>query len=106
MEKSIGMKGTMAELFSRDDVKKAVLENIQAAGKAAGLFSFEQVCSVEFAMGQTRNLMMDLQVKDIHLEADPFSVENGLLTPTLKSKRPQLKARYSKELAAMYSKIN
>lgn len=43
MEKSLGVKGTRAELCARDDVKKAVLENIQAAGKAAGLFSFEQV---------------------------------------------------------------
>lgn len=43
MEKTLGVKGTMAELCARDDVKKAVLEDIIATGKTAGLFSFEQV---------------------------------------------------------------
>ncbi|GMR46570.1 hypothetical protein PMAYCL1PPCAC_16765, partial [Pristionchus mayeri] len=80
MERILGMRRSMVELCSREDVKRAVLENIQAAGKAAGLFSFEQV-------------------KDIYLEAELFSVENGLLTPTLKSKRNQLKTRFAKQLA-------
>ncbi|XP_053951434.1 long-chain-fatty-acid--CoA ligase 5-like [Anastrepha ludens] len=40
-------------------------------GKQSGLKSFEQV-------------------KDIYLHPDPFSVQNGLLTPTFKAKRPQL----------------
>ena len=30
------------------------------------------------------------KVRGIILEAEPFSVENNLLTPTLKLKRPQL----------------
>lgn len=39
---SIGIKGTMEELCVRDDVKKIILDDILATGKAAGLFSFEQ----------------------------------------------------------------
>ena len=31
-----------------------------------------------------------------------FTVENGLLTPTMKSKRNELEKLFSKELAAMY----
>ncbi|GMR48200.1 hypothetical protein PMAYCL1PPCAC_18395 [Pristionchus mayeri] len=87
MEKALGVKGTMDELCAREDVKKAVLDDILVTGKSAGLFSFEQV-------------------KDIFLQAEPFSVENGLLTPTLKSKRPQLKTYFGKELAVMYSRLD
>ncbi len=32
----------------------------------------------------------------------PWTVENGLLTPTLKLKRPELERRYARELEAMY----
>jgi long-subunit acyl-CoA synthetase (AMP-forming) len=45
------------------------------------------------------------QVKDIYLHPDPFSVQNGLLTPTLKSKRPQLKAYFKPQIEDMYSKL-
>lgn len=81
-----GIKGTFEELCNNDAVKKAILDDMVAVGKKAGLFSFEQV-------------------RDISLSAEQFSVENDLLTPTLKSKRPKLKAHYSKQLDAMYSKL-
>jgi len=45
------------------------------------------------------------QVKDIYLHPDPFSVQNGLLTPTMKSKRPQLKAYFKPQIEDMYSKL-
>ena len=35
-----------------------------------------------------------------------FSVENGLLTPTFKSKRPALKKLFEKEFETMYSNLN
>ncbi|KAF8374412.1 hypothetical protein PRIPAC_80841 [Pristionchus pacificus] len=56
--------------------------------------------------GTMEELCVRDDVKDIYLECEPFSVENGLLTPTLKSKRPKLQARYEKELATMYSNLN
>ncbi|GMR45720.1 hypothetical protein PMAYCL1PPCAC_15915 [Pristionchus mayeri] len=84
---SLGVKGTMAQLCARDDVKKAVMDDMITTGKAAGLFSFEQV-------------------KDIYLMEEPFSVENGLLTPTLKSKRVELKKRFGNKLATMYTNID
>jgi long-chain acyl-CoA synthetase len=39
------------------------------------------------------------------LTSEPFSIENNLLTPTFKLKRPQTKQYYEKEIAAMYADI-
>lgn len=44
-------------------------------------------------------------VKAVHLVATPFSVENDLLTPTFKFKRPQLQKRFQKEIDAMYATL-
>jgi len=52
-------------------------------GNKAGLASFEQV-------------------KQIMLDARAFSVENGLMTPTLKSKRASLHEYYKTEIHEMY----
>ncbi len=45
------------------------------------------------------------QVHSIHLHPEPFAVENGLLTPTFKLKRPQAKAAFQEQLDAMYAEI-
>jgi len=45
-------------------------------------------------------------VKAIRLSDETFSVDNDLLTPTFKLKRPQLLERYKKEVDAMYVDIN
>ena len=42
------------------------------------------------------------QVRDIHLTAEPFSVENGTLTPTFKLKRPQLTEMFRAQINSMY----
>ena len=42
------------------------------------------------------------QVQAIHLEPEPFSIQNGLLTPTLKSKRPQLRQKFKPIMAEIY----
>ncbi|KAG1949230.1 long-chain-fatty-acid--CoA ligase 1 isoform a [Pimephales promelas] len=43
-------------------------------------------------------------VKDLYLHPEMFSVSNGLLTPTLKSKRVDLRRLFSEQMAQMYSK--
>ncbi|XP_069055662.1 long-chain-fatty-acid--CoA ligase 1 isoform X2 [Pleurodeles waltl] len=80
------LEGTYEELCKNKDVKKAILEDILRLGKDAGLKSFEQV-------------------KDIVLHADLFSVQNDLLTPTLKAKRTELRKRFQSQIEEMYSSI-
>lgn len=46
------------------------------------------------------------QVKDIYLHPDPFSVQNGLLTPTMKSKRPQLRAYFKPQIEDLYQQLD
>jgi len=41
----------------------------------------------------------------IHLVSDPFSVENNMLTPTMKLKRNIGKQVYQEQIDAMYAKI-
>uniref|UniRef100_A0A8C9WKH0 long-chain-fatty-acid--CoA ligase n=1 Tax=Scleropages formosus TaxID=113540 RepID=A0A8C9WKH0_SCLFO len=72
-------------VFPLQDVKKAVLEDMTAVGKEAGLKSFEQV-------------------KDLHLHPEMFSVSNGLLTPTLKSRRADIRRFFHQQISHMYSK--
>ncbi|KAM7481378.1 hypothetical protein LguiB_005961 [Lonicera macranthoides] len=44
--------------------------------------------------------------KAITLVAEPFTVENGLLTPTFKIKRPQAKVYFAKAISDMYSELS
>lgn len=46
------------------------------------------------------------QVKKIHLHDELFTVEKGLLTPTMKSKRVDLKRYFQKELDELYSNLD
>ncbi|PWZ25091.1 Long chain acyl-CoA synthetase 6, peroxisomal [Zea mays] len=43
--------------------------------------------------------------KAVTLVAEPFTLDNGLLTPTFKVKRPQAKAYFAKEISDMYSRL-
>lgn len=67
-------------------VKVAYLQELEKAGKAGGLRGFEFV-------------------KAVHLTTDMFSIENGLLTPTLKVKRPQVKEHFTEQIKAMYNDL-
>ena len=42
------------------------------------------------------------QIKQFRLVPQPFTQENGLLTPTMKKKRPAIRERYAEEIASIY----
>ncbi|KAG7225832.1 hypothetical protein INR49_014353 [Caranx melampygus] len=46
-----------------------------------------------------------LQVRDITLHTEMFSVQNGLLTPTLKAKRAELRNYFRQQIDELYAKI-
>ncbi|XP_051822200.1 long-chain-fatty-acid--CoA ligase 1 isoform X1 [Antechinus flavipes] len=84
--KKKGFSGSHADLCKNKDVKKAILDDMVRLGKEAGLKPFEQV-------------------KGIALHSELFTVENGLLTPTLKSKRPELRKYFRSQIDELYSTI-
>ena len=42
------------------------------------------------------------RIRDVVVETTPWDLESGLITPTLKAKRPRISERYATELAALY----
>ncbi|NWX99451.1 ACSL1 ligase, partial [Nothoprocta ornata] len=82
--KKRGFEGSYEELCKNKDLKKLILEDMVRIGKESGLKSFEQV-------------------KDITLHAEMFSIENGLLTPTLKAKRPELRKYFKSQIDELYA---
>ena len=50
-------------------------------------------------------MRVSVQAKAIMLCSEPFSVENGLLTPTFKLKRVALKNRFMESFVKLYSQL-
>lgn len=67
-------------------VKTEILRELHLLGQRDGLKSFEQV-------------------KDIHVHHEMFSIENGLITPTLKTKREEIYKHFRSEIDRMYSRL-
>ncbi|KFQ05826.1 ACSL1 ligase, partial [Haliaeetus albicilla] len=82
--KKKGFEGSYEELCKNKDLKKHILEDMVRIGKESGLKSFEQV-------------------KDIVMHTEMFSIENGLLTPTLKAKRPELRKYFQSQIDELYA---
>jgi len=82
-----GKAKDVASLCKDPDLIKVVFEDMTVVGKANQLRGFEFV-------------------KEIHLSPTPFSVDNDLLTPTFKLKRPQAQKAYADELAELYKDLD
>uniref|UniRef100_UPI003AAB4645 long-chain-fatty-acid--CoA ligase 1-like isoform X2 n=1 Tax=Centroberyx gerrardi TaxID=166262 RepID=UPI003AAB4645 len=85
-KKTLGLEGSYLELCGRAEVKAAILADILRLGKEGGLKSFEQV-------------------KAICIHTELFSVQNGLLTPTLKAKRAELRQHFRSQIDELYAGI-
>ncbi|KAK2458320.1 Long chain acyl-CoA synthetase 6, peroxisomal [Trifolium repens] len=77
----------LTQLCNDPRAKAAVLAEMDAVGREAQLRGFE------FA-------------KAVTLVAEPFAMENGLLTPTMKIKRPQAKEYFGKAISDMYNELS
>ncbi|GBM68158.1 Long-chain-fatty-acid--CoA ligase 1, partial [Araneus ventricosus] len=80
------IEGSWKEICQNEAVKKMILTDLTELGKKAGLKSFEQI-------------------KDLYLHPELFTIENGLLTPTLKTKRPDCKKVFMPQIDAMYKNL-
>lgn len=79
-----GFEGSLKQLCNKKEVADWILSELQKLGKSEKLSSIEQV-------------------QKIHLSPELFSVENGLLTPTLKAKRPELKKKFIEVFNKLYA---
>uniref|UniRef100_A0A3Q3FL47 Long-chain-fatty-acid--CoA ligase n=1 Tax=Labrus bergylta TaxID=56723 RepID=A0A3Q3FL47_9LABR len=84
-KRTLKLEGSYQELCDRE-VKTAILEDLVRLGKEGGLKSFEQV-------------------KAICIHNELFSIENGLLTPTLKAKRNELRQYFRSQIDELYAGI-
>jgi len=82
-----GVEGEYEDLCKKEEVQKLIFDDVIAIGKKRGLKSFELP-------------------KKIRLSSELFSVENELMTPTFKSRRPQIAKRYNAEIEEMYSDLD
>ncbi|KAK3985780.1 hypothetical protein QBC44DRAFT_151835 [Cladorrhinum sp. PSN332] len=67
-------------------VKAAFLKLLDQIGKSHKFNNFEKV-------------------KNVYFDIDPFTIENELLTPTLKTKRPQTARAFREQIDRMYEEI-
>ncbi|KAF0697828.1 Aste57867_11515 [Aphanomyces stellatus] len=80
---SLGVSGTLAHVCANKQVVDAVVNALNGLGKKAKLHGFEMV-------------------KAIKLSPVPFSVDNQLLTPTMKLKRNDAKKAYKDAIDQLY----
>nr|XP_054773184.1 long-chain-fatty-acid--CoA ligase 5-like [Lytechinus pictus] len=78
------IKGKVEELCENETVRRAIQADIDKQCTAAKLCGFEKV-------------------RKFILHPEPFSVENGLLTPTFKNKRNVIKAMFKEKIDQLYS---
>jgi long-chain acyl-CoA synthetase len=72
---------------SNAKLRQVVLDDMIREGKKRGLMSFEQVKAVDFVK-------------------EPFTIENGLLTPTFKSRRYAVEKKYKELFQNIYKSLN
>jgi long-chain acyl-CoA synthetase len=66
-----------------DTVRRDLQKEIESVGRSAGLAGFEIPTA-------------------IHLDHETWTVENGLVTPTLKVKRHEIMSHYKPEIERLY----
>ncbi|KAI8468294.1 MAG: hypothetical protein J3K34DRAFT_427744 [Monoraphidium minutum] len=81
-----GLPQDVPSLCREPAVAAAVAKSLAEEGRAAQLRGFEAVSAVE-------------------LVAEPFTVENGMLTPTFKLKRPQARETFQALIDSMYARL-
>jgi len=77
---------SLSDACKQATLKKAIEDDMRKLAKQNGLHGFEQA-------------------KAIYLHDDLFTLENGLLTPTFKLKRPQAKKAFKEVIDTLYTQV-
>ena len=86
------------------NVKEMILKEMTDFGKKNSLSPLEQVGPI---LAQFMSYFpIIFQVKGIVLFPEGFTVENELLTPTFKMKRPELKKRFMEDIVKLYALLD
>jgi len=72
------------QFWTSQATERFLLQELQKTGKLGGLSSLEQVKAVKIC-------------------TEPFTLENELLTPTMKTRRPMLRRHFKNEIQLMYA---
>ncbi|XP_074648180.1 long-chain-fatty-acid--CoA ligase 5-like isoform X2 [Tubulanus polymorphus] len=80
------IEGNLARLCHSKKVISAIINDLHLLGREAGLAGFEQV-------------------KNIKVHTVPFTTEAGLLTATLKLKRPALRKLFANDIKKLYEEL-
>ncbi|KAJ8521466.1 hypothetical protein ON010_g17818 [Phytophthora cinnamomi] len=78
-----GADASTAKVVNHPEFQNVVLADMARVAKEAQLRGFEFV-------------------KSVYFHPEPFSLEQGLITPTFKLKRPQLKAHFQQQINKLY----
>ncbi len=75
--------GTFDELCKNEHIRAIILNDFKQIGDKSGLMSYEKI-------------------RNIHVHHELFSLENNLVTPTLKLKRISLRSYFKDSIASLY----
>ena len=92
--------------WDAQEIKELIFNDIKQLEKSNLLKGFEMVCLILFFLIKKNVHLFFEQVKDIYIHPEPFTVENNLLTPTMKTKRPELGKYFEKQIEEMYKHID
>ncbi|CAM6085910.1 unnamed protein product [Calypogeia fissa] len=84
--KSAGIEGDFKTICTLPKAREYVVKQLSATQKSNKLKGFEAI-------------------RAVHLESEPFSFENDLITPTFKKKRPQLLKHYQSVVDELYKSM-
>jgi long-chain acyl-CoA synthetase len=91
-------------------LRDAAFEQVMVVGEGRpklGLIAVSKISNTkelcERANAQLRDFPGYVRIHHLTQVTDPWTVENGLLTPTLKVKRNEIEKRYAREIEAMYA---
>lgn len=91
-------------------LRDAAFEQVMVVGEGRpklGLLAVSKITNAkelcERANAQLRDFPGYVRIHHLARVTDPWTVENGLLTPTQKAKRNEIEKRYAREIEAMYA---